>query len=611
MSVPFPHFHIQRKLVVPGIPPEAVARPRVERRLDELIAHHRVVFVVGTAGAGKTTAVAAAVQHLRQPVAWLSLEDTDVAPGRLVTYLDAAVGHALPDLAGVAVSAMSGNVPHAEAAGLLSSSVGEQPLVLVLDQLERLADNAEAWAVLESFVRHAGPGLRTVLLSRQFLPAGRLDPTGLDVGLLGESALAFSVAEAADALARRGVTDVDPRHAVDETGGWVTGVLFEAWRSADHLPGIGGEADPLYGYLSAHILDQLDPRDREFLIDTALLDEVTPGRAASLGAPDAGARLASLRGRALPVTWPGAHTLRCHPRFREYLVELLERRPVDAVRAIRVRYGQLLAAEGRDEDATEVLIEAGAPELAVAPASRSLPSVIERLDFRQAERWLRVLEPSAAERSPFALSLGHLMLSVAEEEFGRGAAYADGLAARGLRDELARTSGRAVILMTLCYAAVFDVAGLRAVVSAADRGPNRSVAEYVAALYTQDPSPSAYELPPLSHGADYPSLLIGMYFHGRVAEVERAVGSAWNEWESVGSRLLAARSLGHTEQALEIYDRVMALGARSLLVLEAAPDLLLDAGRRDDARAALARYDEETHRRGAPFVRLGCLTVRA
>ncbi|MEV5354900.1 AAA family ATPase [Streptomyces sp. NPDC052693] len=610
MSVPSVHSYIRTKLVVPEIPPEVVGRPRVERRLDELIARHRLVLVVGTAGSGKTTAAAATVRRLHQPVAWLSVDDTDIAPGRLVTYLDAAVGRALPESTGTAVNAMSGNVPHAEAAGLLSSSVGDQPMVIVLDQLERLGDSSEAWAVLESFVRHAGSGLRMVLLSRRFLPVERFDPTGLDVGFLGESALAFTPEEAAGALARRGVADVDPRHAVEETGGWVTGVLFEAWRSADHLPGIGGEADPLYGYLSAHILGQLNPRDREFLIDTALLDEVTPGRAIALGITEAGARMASLRSRALPATWPGAHTLRCHPRFREYLRELLERRPADVVRECRVRYGRLLASEGRDEDATEVLIDAGAYEPALAPASRAIASVIERHDFRQARRWLEILEPTAAEHSPFALSLGHLMLSVAEEEFARGAAYADHLAARGLRDELARSSGRAVILMILCYAASLDAEGLRAVVAAAPEGANRSVAEYFVALYTYD-SFNAYELPPLSLGAEYPSLLIGKYFHGRIAEVELAVGSAWNEWESVGSRLLAARALGHTEQALEMYERVAGLGARSLLVREAAPDLLLDAGRREEARAALDEYDQEVHRKGSLFARLGALTLRA
>ena len=41
----------------------------------------------------------------------------------------------------------------------------------------------------------------------------------------------------------------------------MTGVLFEAWRASDHVIGLGGEADPLHGYLATEILDQLAPAD--------------------------------------------------------------------------------------------------------------------------------------------------------------------------------------------------------------------------------------------------------------------------------------------------------------------------------------------------------------
>jgi ATP/maltotriose-dependent transcriptional regulator MalT len=48
------------------------------------------------AGAGKTTAVAAAVRTLTRPAAWLTLDWTDAAPGRLVRYLEAALAAQLP-----------------------------------------------------------------------------------------------------------------------------------------------------------------------------------------------------------------------------------------------------------------------------------------------------------------------------------------------------------------------------------------------------------------------------------------------------------------------------------------------------------------------------------
>ena len=63
---------IQQKLVVPPLSETRVARPRVESRLAELIDAYRVVAVLATAGAGKTTAVAAAAELLDRPIAWLT-----------------------------------------------------------------------------------------------------------------------------------------------------------------------------------------------------------------------------------------------------------------------------------------------------------------------------------------------------------------------------------------------------------------------------------------------------------------------------------------------------------------------------------------------------------
>ena len=93
---------------------------------------------------------------------------------------------------------------------------------------------------------------------------------------LDERELSFTVEEAAAALARSGRDQSDPAEVVEATGGWVTGVLFESWRASDHVAGTGGEADPLFGYLGSHILQQLDPAMRSFLIDSSILDEVNP-----------------------------------------------------------------------------------------------------------------------------------------------------------------------------------------------------------------------------------------------------------------------------------------------------------------------------------------------
>jgi hypothetical protein len=96
--------------------------------------------------------------------------------------------------------------------------------------------------------------------------------------------------------------DLDAREVLDATGGWVAGVMFEAWRSSDREAAEGGFADPLLGYLARNMFGQLTDGERELLLVTSVLRDVTADRAGALGIVDAGPRLELLRERHLPAT---------------------------------------------------------------------------------------------------------------------------------------------------------------------------------------------------------------------------------------------------------------------------------------------------------------------
>src|ERR1700752_1329204 len=93
---------IRRKITVPDTPVGVVPRERLDGLLCQLVDAHRVVAVAGTAGAGKSVAVAHASRRFKRPVAWLSVDATDTAPGRLVTYLEEALAPQLPAGGGIA-----------------------------------------------------------------------------------------------------------------------------------------------------------------------------------------------------------------------------------------------------------------------------------------------------------------------------------------------------------------------------------------------------------------------------------------------------------------------------------------------------------------------------
>ena len=488
---------IRRKITVPDTPVGVVPRERLDGLLCQLVDAHRVVAVAATAGAGKSVAVAHASRRFKRPVAWLSVDATDTAPGRLVTYLEEALARQLPSVRGIATGALTAGIPHAEAAGLLVDAAADAEVVFVLDDLERLHGSRPAWEVIGSVVRYGAPSMRLILISRRALAASVLSPAlGAELARVGDADLAFTVEEARIALQGLGRSGAEAPAAVAATGGWVIGVLFDAWRSADHVAGTGGGADGLGGYLGAHILDQLDPHDREFLISTSVLQEVGVDSAVALGIDDAAGRLASLQSAPIPAQWSRSSlAMRCHSRFREYLRGLLDQRGNTAVRELRTAHGRLLAANGFHEEAVEELLGAGALSDAYTSAKRAILGVIGRLDFVVADRWIQALSP-VVPVGDVGFAEAQLMLAIARDNQQHGTHIADALAALGLRDQLVATSERAAALMAWCYMLAGRIDEVHAVLDAAPAGPNVYVVRYSLTLVEPgsglpDPSPPA------------------------------------------------------------------------------------------------------------------------
>lgn len=570
-------------------PPEAldrvVARPRLERRLQELIAAVPVLAIYATPGSGKTTAAAEALRD-DERLAWLTLDESDVAPGRLLMYLEAALAHPAPEADGVATGALRDGLGHAEAAGLLAESLEGRSIHLVLDEAENIADAPAAVRVLDAFLRYAPSSLRVVLISRRDLPLdGRAGGLAGGVRVVGGAELAFTTDEAAAALERLPDAPVAAAEAVAATDGWVTGVLFEAWRSAEHVVGTGGEVDPLHGYLSTQILGRLDEAERHLLVMTSPLRRVDPDSAARLGVPDAQAVLESLRRQHLPASWePEGPAMLCHSRFREYLLELLHRCDADTVRRQRRRHGDLLLAWGQLEEATEEFFAAGATDEALATADLSIEGVIDRLDLDVAGRWLDRVPPDELARHPGLLT-GQLMLALGREEYGRGHAPAVALLEGPHADEL---PVRTLSLMAWCLWVAGDPERAREVEARMPPGPERRIIRYQQTSGNNDATPER-ETPPEPTGTPLDAILMRTsYITGRLRAVRDAPPMRWSSAVIAPWRADAARAMGRLDQA---HDDVRAALAADFVSPRVEgivlPHVLADLGRVDDALATL------------------------
>lgn len=214
-----PKLLVAGKLRAPPGPARLVERPRVEGLIAAMVERYPALFVIATAGAGKTTALARAARLVDRPLAWLTVGDGDVAAGRLLEYLDAAISKHVSNVEGLARSALAAGISQDEVAGLLAEAVGEERLLLVIDEAERLADSPRSVAVLDALLRYAPSQLRLAVASRRELP---LDVPALQLrgraGVIDEGDLALTEAEAADALRLLGA-DLSPEEAVAATGG--------------------------------------------------------------------------------------------------------------------------------------------------------------------------------------------------------------------------------------------------------------------------------------------------------------------------------------------------------------------------------------------------------
>ncbi|MGH3787839.1 MAG: AAA family ATPase [Pseudonocardiaceae bacterium] len=246
------------------------AEDHIERRsVDELLdraAKRRICVVMGAAGWGKSTAVAAWARG--RPTAWLRYEDHEGDAERLLAALSAAlraqrsVFEPAQDGAAADTDRVGSSV--ASLCVWLQSALSKD-FVVVLDDLHGLAANSDAVDVVDGLCRRAPERLHLILMSRRELPFSlqRLRGRGL-VTEIHAPDLAFDVADV-EALLRKTVGKDPPglsRRVWEHTGGWATAVhcaveMLRAVEVDQRLSAVERLSQPgerFHGYLAEEVI---------------------------------------------------------------------------------------------------------------------------------------------------------------------------------------------------------------------------------------------------------------------------------------------------------------------------------------------------------------------
>ncbi|MTD53825.1 BTAD domain-containing putative transcriptional regulator [Amycolatopsis pithecellobii] len=570
-------------------------RPRLTAKVRAALAATGSVLVVNaSAGAGKTTAIRHALAHHEHPVAWLTLDRFDVSPGRLSTFLESALQNAGVLTAPVVAPALKRGSSHADAARLLARRV-DREVVLVLDEVEQVADAPAALAVIEAFVGGAGGGRRLVLLSRRALELGVVAHGRL--AYLTDTDLAFTPEEARAALASFGRQDVDVEKAVSAAGGWVTGVVYGPSCSERGVTDERDDAESPEGPLFRKLVDGLSEPARELLVETSLLDVVTEDAARRLGLDSTADVLLELRSAHLPIDFVASDTFSCHPRFRDHLLARLGDTRVSRQRAIHSAHAELLRRGGDLEEAVHASLLAGDLDQAEETASAVVPAVVQRLDYDVLESWLAAFRPDSIKVSE-QLTAAELVLALDRERFAQGAACADRLEALAARNGSA-LGPELVGPMAWCYFLVGRLADAVQILDTHPRSPATDVVRFAIGAELVD-DPTHYRDRPPESGTAMDGLLAQIDLgHGRFESllVPRTVESR----AVMLSRAGALVQLGDHVRARETFEGTPGKG---WLRIRLWAEFMAECGRPEDAWAALIDHRERLATSGSGFYRM-------
>ena len=340
-------------ILPPRVTRTLVRRPAIEA-LTEKIAQSRLTAVSAPAGSGKTTAMLFWADRLKEqgrPMLWLAARAGIASKRSFLVALQAA-GVA----AGLKWDGLSGDAPDKDWLRLITANDAVRPVIVVDDAQLLGAPVLDFIAQLSASARDA---LTIIIASRGAvgLPLARMRALGFLVEV-GNTDLCFTLAEATELVTRSVGGPIDAQTLQDivrDTQGWVSGIVIAC--DLYRREGLGVNNLRLTGlrpefaeYFHEEVLGQQPDDVRRFLVDTSILDELTPSACAAVtGDENARAMLDHVfrEGLFLNAIDQEHSRYSYHRLFREMVLgRLMDRAPARAA-VMHRRASEHFAAEGQ------------------------------------------------------------------------------------------------------------------------------------------------------------------------------------------------------------------------------------------------------------------------
>ncbi len=279
------------KLYPPPPRLDLVSRPRLVERLNGgLHAGHPLILISATAGFGKTTLASEWItaSHLKNSVAWVSLDKDDNDPIRFLSYVIAAIQQVDPAIGENLIPALSASqsAPLTELVVQLINQIAasEKHVSLMLDDYH-LITAEPVHQVVQLIIERQPQTMHTVLLTREDppFPLPRMRARS-QITEVRERDLRLTLPEAETFLTEAMDLDLsaeDVGKLKERTEGWVAGIQLAALALKDtvdadsrcaFIDAFTGSDRFIVDYLVSEVLERQPAAVRRFLLETSILE---------------------------------------------------------------------------------------------------------------------------------------------------------------------------------------------------------------------------------------------------------------------------------------------------------------------------------------------------
>lgn len=392
----------------PPATPGRVERQALVEQLYNTITRHRLTLLSAPAGSGKTTLAADMFRAASAAtVKWLSIDESDnnLHDFGLAMML-AVLDQPSSDLLTVV---QQGQIQARQLATIIINQLAEQatsPLILIIDDVHRLTDRA-IHEYLDYFIERLPVHVHILMTTRDDPPLSlaKLRARG-ELGEMRFAALRFDRIEAGlllNGLLKLNIPDELIDFMVTRTEGWIAGLRLlalsleqiDSARRPRYIANLAQQDRYIFDLLAEEVLEQQPEAIRHFLLQTAILDQLTPELCEAVTQqPDASQWLEDIRRRNLFLNLiegqDGIPVYRYHNLFANFLrqqltqtqsreqIDELHRRAAEAAVLPEQSIHHYLSARLWSE-AVERIVQVGQSQLSQGFVSARMQNWIDQL----------------------------------------------------------------------------------------------------------------------------------------------------------------------------------------------------------------------------------------